>query len=65
MTDSLADLHARVVAALRDADALRLYDVGIALDTARLHLEHRIIEVQTGLTSDREVAPDAVAPGAS
>lgn len=52
MSDSLSDLHDRVVAALKDADALRLDDVGIALDKARLCLEQQILEAQMGLAVD-------------
>ena len=42
MLDSLYALHARVVADLKDADALALLDVGIGLDMARIGLENAI-----------------------
>lgn len=42
MLDSLYSLHARVVADLKDADALALLDVGIGLDMARIGLENAI-----------------------
>lgn len=52
MSDSLSDLHDRIVAALKDADDLHLDDVGIALDKARLCLERRIVEMRMGLGVD-------------
>jgi hypothetical protein len=53
MLESIAALHARIIADLAKADELGLTDVGIQLDQARIHLEEELARRRVlGVTED-------------